>query len=84
MSFSLTTDERPTSEPVPEVVGSATKYGSVVDDGFDTGLVPHVVEHVAVVHRHQADDLGHVERRAAAEADDAIGAVRLEGRRRRP
>jgi hypothetical protein len=25
LSFSLTTDERPTSEPVPLVVGSATK-----------------------------------------------------------
>ena len=25
LSFSLTTDERPTSEPVPEVVGSATR-----------------------------------------------------------
>ena len=28
VSFSLTTDERPTSEPVPAVVGSATMCGS--------------------------------------------------------
>jgi hypothetical protein len=37
VSFSLTTDERPTSEPVPEVVGSATKYGSALVMGRTCG-----------------------------------------------
>ena len=32
------------------------------------------------MHRHQADDLGHIERGAAAETDHAIGVVGLESR----
>jgi hypothetical protein len=44
-------------------------------------MVPHVLDHVAVVHRHQRDHLGHVERGAAAEADHAVRPVRLERRR---
>jgi hypothetical protein len=42
-------------------------------------MVPDVLEHVTRVHRHHADDLGDIECRAAAEADDAVGVVRLEG-----
>ena len=37
VSFSDTTDERPTSEPVPEVVGSATKCGSSLTIGRTCG-----------------------------------------------
>ena len=39
-------------------------------------MIPGVFEHVARVRRHQRDRLGDVERRAAAEADDRIGAMR--------
>ena len=37
VSFSLTTDERPTSEPVPAVVGRAMKYGSSLTMGRTLG-----------------------------------------------
>ena len=47
VSSSLTTLERPTSEPVPRVVGSATKYGSVVVDGPHLRMVPGVLDDVA-------------------------------------
>ena len=83
VSSSLITAERPTSEPVPEVVGSATKYGRSLVDGPHLRVVPHVLEDVALVRGGDADHLGHVERRAAAEADHAIGAMRLEGGRAR-
>ena len=37
VSFSLTTAERPTSEPVPEVVGKATKCGNACTMGRTCG-----------------------------------------------
>ena len=43
-------------------------------------MIPRVLKHVARMHGHQRDCLGDVERRAAAEADDRVGAmVRAEG-----
>lgn len=42
-------------------------------------MVPHVLQHIAVVHGHQADDLGHIQRRAAPEADDGVRAMCLVG-----
>ena len=78
VSSSLMTAERPTSEPVPEVVGSATKYGRSLVDGSYLRMVPHVFEDVALVRGGDADYFGDVERRAAAEADHAIRAMGLE------
>jgi hypothetical protein len=43
-------------------------------------MVPRVFEDAALVRGHQRHRLGDIQRRAAAEADDAIGAVGLEGR----
>ncbi len=63
------TDERPTSEPVPAVVGTATKYGSAAVDRPHLRVVPRVFEDVAGMIRHQRDRLRDVERRAAADAD---------------
>ncbi len=40
-------------------------------------MVPRILEDVAVVVRHQRDGLGHVQRGAAADADDRIRAMRL-------
>jgi hypothetical protein len=49
--------------------------------GAHLRVVPRVLDDVARVRGRDADHLGDVQRRAAAEADDAIGSVRLEGRR---
>ena len=43
-------------------------------------MVPDVLQHIPIVRGHQPDDLGHIQRGAAAEADHAVGTVRLEGR----
>ena len=59
-----TTAERPTSEPVPAVVGSATNPRDRLRDRAHLGMVPRVVEDVAVVVRHQRHGLGDVERGA--------------------
>ncbi len=81
VSSSEITLERPTSEPVPAVVGRATKCGSACCTGARRRCVPRVVEHVALVHGHHGHRLGDVERGAAAEADDRVGAVGPERRR---
>ena len=66
-----------TSEPVPEVVGSATS-GST---GPGTGRPRadrrvDVVEQLSLVRREERAELRGVERRAAADADEAVEAVR--------
>ena len=71
--------ERPTSEPVPAVVGKATNQGSSTLDRPHAWMVPCVFENVARMSRHQRDRLGDVERGAAAEADHCVGAMCLEG-----
>ena len=38
-------------------------------------MVPGVFENAPLMHRHQRDRLGDIERRAAAESDDAVGAM---------
>ena len=70
------TDERPTSEPVPAVVGTATNHGSGCVDRPHLRMVPRVLEDVARVLGHQRDRLRDVERGAAADADDAVGTMR--------
>jgi hypothetical protein len=52
-----------------------------VADGAHLRMVPDVLEDVAFVRGGHADHLGHVQRRAPAETDDAVGVVRLVGRR---
>ena len=44
-------------------------------------MIPGVLEDVALVPRHERHRLGDIERRAAAEADHAVGLVCLEGPR---
>ncbi len=52
----------------------------VVADRAHVRVVPDELQRVAVVRAQHADDLRHVERGAAAEADDAVGRVRTERR----
>ena len=70
------TPARPTSEPVPAVVGTAT----IGRDAGGVGAGPPVADVLEVPHRpglaaHEGDDLAAVERRAAAEGDDAVVAA---------
>ena len=52
-----------------------------MDDRPHLRVVPHILQHVAIVHGHHAHHLGHVQRRAAAKADHGVGAMGLERRR---
>ena len=80
--FSLvTTAARPTSEPVPAVVGTAT-IGAM---HACVGARPPVADVLEVEHRarlalHEGDQLAGIERRAAAERHHAVMAAGLEGR----
>ena len=38
-------------------------------------MVPDIVDDIAIVDRHQRDDLGDIERRAATEPDHRVGSV---------
>ena len=49
-------------------------------DGAHLWVVPHVLQDVARVGGHNADHLGHVQRRAATKTDHAVSAMRLVGR----
>ena len=67
------TPARPTSEPVPAVVGTAT----IGDDARRIGPRPPVADILEIPHRprlagHEGDDLAGIERGAAAEGDDAV------------
>ena len=79
VASSDTTAERPTSEPVPAVVGKAMKYGSARSIGRTCGWSHAYSRMSPGWRRHQRDRLGDVERRAAAQADHRVGAVRLVG-----
>ena len=77
---SVTTAARPTSEPVPAVVGTAT-IGAMP---FGVGARPPVLAILEVEHRarlagHEGDELADVHGRAAAEGDDAVVAAGLVG-----
>ena len=80
--FSLvTTAARPTSEPVPAVVGTATT-GAITRS---VGARPPVADVLEVEHRaglvlHEGDQLAGIERRAAAERHHAVMSARLERR----
>ena len=80
--FSLvTTAARPTSEPVPAVVGTATTGAIAVASArvhqSPTSSKSHTETRLAV---HEGDQLAGIERRAAAERDHAVMPARLEGR----
>ena len=67
------TDARPTSEPVPAVVGTATT--GAMPRGIDTRVPVLAVLEIpdrARLADHQRDRLAGVERAAAAEGDDAV------------
>jgi hypothetical protein len=81
VSFSDTTDERPTSEPVPDVVGAQRSAAARARSAALSGHTTYSSTSPAWVAI--TDHLGHVERRAAAEADDAVGAIRFERGRTR-
>ncbi len=72
--------ERPTSDPVPAVVGSAMKCGSCRPIGRTSGWSHAYSRMSPGWRRHQRDRLRDVERRAAAQSDHGIGVVRLVGR----
>ena len=64
---------RPTSEPVPAVVGTAT----IGRDAVGVGARPPVADVLEIPHRprlagHEGDHLAGIERRAAAEGDHAV------------
>ena len=77
VASSVMTPARPTSEPVPAVVGTATIGAMPVG----VGARPPVADILEIPHRprlagHEGDDLAGIERRAAAEGDDAVMAAR--------
>jgi hypothetical protein len=74
------TEARPTSEPVPAVVGTAT-----LGDRVGIGAGPPVADVLEIPDRaglpgHEGDHLGKVEPGAAAKGDHPVMARRLEGR----
>ena len=80
VSSCVMTPARPTSEPVPAVVGTAMTGAMPVR----VGARPPVADILEVPHRpglagHEGDDLAGIERRAAAEGDDAVMAAGLQG-----
>ena len=73
------TPARPTSEPVPAVVGTAM-IGAIA---VGIGARPPVADILEIPHRprlpgHEGDQLAEIERRAAAEGDDAVMLAGLE------
>ena len=80
----VTTPARPTSEPVPAVVGTAMTGRNL----RGIGARPPVADIFQIEDRnrlavHQRDELADIEARAAAEGDDAVMLAGLD-RRRRP
>ena len=81
---SVTTPARPTSEPVPAVVGTAT-IGAI---RLGVGARPPVADILEIPDRpllpgHEGDELADIEPAAAAEGDDAVMPAGLEDVRRR-
>ena len=72
---SVTTAATVTSEPVPAVVGIANS-GSI---GLPTLSMPIELRRRLARDRHRADDLGRVDRRAAADGEDRVAAMRAHG-----
>ena len=77
---SVRTPARPTSEPVPAVVGTAT-IGAIA---VGVGARPPVADILEIPDRprlpgHEGDELAEVEPAAAAEGDDAVMAAGAEG-----
>ena len=77
----VSTPARPTSEPVPAVVGTAT-IGAMASE---FGARPPVADVLEIpdgprLAGLEGDQLAEVERRAAAEGDDAVMLALLEGR----
>ena len=74
------TPARPTSEPVPAVVGTATTGAMPAGIGAGPPIadVLEVPERAGLA-RHEGHDLARVERRSAAEGDDAVVAARAVG-----
>ena len=75
---------RPTSLPVPAVVGSAIQMRDLPVDRTRAGLAVLVIEEIAGVARHERHGFGDIERGTAADADDQIRVVRAGKPRRRP
>ena len=76
VASSVTTPARPTSEPVPAVVGTAT----IGQDAGRIGAGPPVADILEIPDRpglagHEGDELAGIEARAAAEGDDAVMAA---------
>ena len=73
VASSVMTPARPTSEPVPAVVGTATigamPFGSARVHQSPTSSKSHIGR---VWPGHEGDQLAGIERRAAAEGDDAV------------
>ena len=76
VAASVTTPERPTSLPVPAVVGMVMIGRHVRADELPAVDRVVVVDERPVVGDLERDELARVERRAAADRDDALGAVR--------
>ena len=79
VASSVMTPARPTSEPVPAVVGTAT-IGAILSG---IGARPPVADILEIPDRarlpgHEGDDLAGIEARAAAEGDDAVMAAGAE------
>jgi hypothetical protein len=73
VASSVMTPARPTSEPVPAVVGTAT-IGAMLVGSARVHQSPTILEipHRPRLPRHEGDQLADVEARAAAEGDDAV------------
>ena len=76
VAASVTTPERPTSLPVPAVVGMVTMGGTLAPMKSTAAGRVVVVDERALVRDLERDELARVERRAAADGDDAARAVR--------
>ena len=79
VAASVTTPERPTSLPVPAVVGMVTMGGTFGPMKRSPPRRVVVVDERPVVGDLERDELARVERRAAADRDDAAARVRLVG-----
>ena len=76
VASSVITPARPTSEPVPAVVGTATT-GAIAISVRAHPIVADVLEipDRALLPGHERDELAGIERRAATKGDDAVMAV---------
>ncbi len=75
---------RPTSAPVPAVVGIAMTGATAGADAVDAAVDRRIVLERAGVGREQRHALGEVDRRAAAERDDAVAGLGALDRERAP